>query len=481
MRWSKLFIPTLRENPAEVEGIGRQLLLRAGYVRQGRGGTNFLFLGWRSIGKIAAIVRQEMNALGAQEMFVSEGRLDQLARGELRSYKQLPQVWYQVGARAIEACSFDLYEPVLASFHRILQRCHVGQSFVLRSQSGEETMVQCKGCQYAAKVEAAVSQAAAPAIPDVEGDLTPEEFHTPGLKTIADLTVFTRLPESAQMKSLVMVADGSPVLVMVRGDHQLAEAKLRTVLRASDLRPANPEEIREWFGADAGSLGPVGVKNMRVLADEALRGRRNMISGANRNDYHLRHVTPGEDFHPEYFDLRQVATGDLCATCGGELEWVRCIELGSASKHDRPDLHLSNESGIEVTPEVGSYRISPENILRAVVEQSNDKDGMILPPALAPFAVVVTPVFYGDANQRQAAEEIYRACMESRVDVLLDDRDERPGVKFKDADMIGIPYRFTMGKKLAQGLVEIVERRTHQATDVPLAECAAFVRERTAQ
>ncbi|HLJ46849.1 MAG TPA: YbaK/EbsC family protein [Bryobacteraceae bacterium] len=493
MRWSKLFIPTLRENPADVEGIARQLLLRAGFVRLGSGGSSFLALGWRSLGKIAAIVRDEMQAIGGQEMLIAEPDMASIARGELRSYKQLPQVWYQLRAESMEACSFDLsgdesYVRVVEWVKAVLQRCGLdyvtvdgaGRSFVVLSASGEDEIVRCQGCQYAAKVQTAVSRATAPAIPDIEGDYAPEEFHTPGQKTIADLSVFTRLPESAQMKSLVMVADGGGVLVMVRGDHQLAEAKLRAVLGASELRPAKPEEIREWFGADAGSLGPVGVKNMRVLADEALRSRRNMISGSNRNDYHLRHVTPGEDFHPDYYDLRQAARGDLCVRCGGELEWIRCIEVGHATKRDKVDLHISNESGIEVTPAVGSYGIGMEQILRASVELSLDKDGMILPAAISPFDVVVTPVFYGDEKQRQAAEEIYHACVEMHVDVLLDDRDERPGVKFKDADLVGIPYRITIGKKLAQGLVEVVERRTHQASDVPVADCAAFIRDRSA-
>jgi prolyl-tRNA synthetase len=352
--------------------------------------------------------------------------------------------------------------------------------FMVASEAGEDYVVQCRQCGYSANLEKAVSVASAPAAGDPEGDREPEEFHTPGRKTIAEVAEFTGLPETSQMKSLVMVADGKPVLALLRGDHQLSETKFAGVTGSAEIRAAHPEEIRNWFGADAGSLGPLGVNKMRVVADQALAGRRNMISGANKDDYHLRHVTPGEDFQPEFADLRQVAAGDVCATCGSAVQLMKTVEIGHIFKlgykySEAMGLRVLNEAGVEVTPIMGSYGIGIERILSSAIELYHDKDGMALPPPIAPFQVVITPVNFSDAALRTAAEQVYRECRELGLDALLDDRDERPGVKFKDADLIGIPYRITIGKKLAQGSVEAVERRTKASSDVRVAEAARFV------
>ena len=560
MHWSKLFIPTLREDPAEAEVASHRLLLRAGYIRQLSAGIyDYLYLAQRAMLKITHIVREEMDAIGAQEFYLpalnpaelwqESGRwaamgdnmfrlkdrfgrplcltmtheevITSIARGELRSYKQLPQIWYQIQTKfrdeprpksgllrvrqfiMKDSYTFDLtpagldesYDKHYRAYCRIFDRCgleyvvveaHSGamggsqsHEFMVVSDAGEDFVVRGKG--YAANLEKAVSIPKPPAAPDPEGGLMPEEFHTPGRKTIAEVAEFTGLPETSQMKSLVMVADGKPVLVLVRGDHQLSETKFAGVTGAAEVRAARPEEIREWFGADAGSLGPVGLKNMRILADEALRGRRNMIAGANQNDYHLRHVTPGEDFQAEFFDLRQVAEGDTSIVDGGPLTVHKTVEIGHIFKlgykySDSMGLRVLDESGKEVTPIMGSYGIGIERILTAAVELYHDKDGIVLPAAIAPFTVVVTPVNFADEAQRKAAKEIYQACKAAGLDALLDDRDERPGVKFKDADLIGIPYRVTIGKKLPQGIVEVVERRTRKSTDVPAAEAAAFVK-----
>jgi prolyl-tRNA synthetase len=560
MYWSKLFIPTLREEPAEAEVASHRLLLRAGYIRQLAAGLySYLFLAQRSILKITQIVREEMDAIGAQEFYLpalhpgelwqESGRWDvmgdnmfrlkdrfgrplclgmtheevmtSIARGELRSYKQLPQIWYQIQTKfrdelrpksgllrvrqfiMKDSYTFDLtpagldesYDKHYKAYCRIFDRCgldyvvveaHSGamggsqsHEFMVVSDAGEDFVV--RGNNYAANLEKAVSIPQPPAKPDPAGDLTPEEFHTPGRKTIAEVAEFTGLPETSQMKSLVMVAGDKPVLVLLRGDHQLSETKFTGVIGAAEPRPARPEEIREWFGADAGSLGPVGVKNMPIVADEALRGRRNMITGANKNDYHLRHVTPGEDFQAEFFDLRQVAEGDTSIVDGGPLRVQKTVEVGHIFKlgykySESMGLRVLNESGEEITPIMGSYGIGIERILSAAVELYHDKDGMALPAAIAPFTVVVTPVNFGDETQRAAARTIYENCKAAGLDALLDDRDERPGVKFKDADLVGIPYRVTLGKKLPQGIVEVVERRTKKSTDVPVAEAAAFVK-----
>jgi prolyl-tRNA synthetase len=286
------------------------------------------------------------------------------------------------------------------------------------------------------------------------------------------------------MKSLVMMADGKMVLVMVRGDHHLSETKFASVTGATDIRPAHPEEIRDQFGADPGSLGPIGVK-LKILADEALRGRRNMIAGANKNDHHLRNVTPGEDFACEYHDLRQASEGDPSIVDGAPLTVHKTVEIGHIFKlgykySESMGLRVLDEAGKEVTPIMGSYGIGIERILCAAVELFHDKDGIVMPASIAPFTLVVTPINFADAAQNKAATEIYNAAKALGIDVLLDDRDERPGVKFKDADLIGIPYRINVGKKVAQGSVEVVDRRTKQSTDVAVAEAASFVQARLA-
>jgi prolyl-tRNA synthetase len=350
--------------------------------------------------------------------------------------------------------------------------------FMVVTDAGEDFVV--RGGDYAANLEKARSIAKPPAAADAEGDLSPEEFHTPGRKTIAEVAEFTGLPETSQMKSLVMVCDGKPVLAMLRGDHSLSETKLGGFLGAADIRPAHPEEIREWFAADAGSLGPVGVKKLRILADEALRGRRNMIAGANKNDHHLRNVTPGEDFQAEFCDLRQVMEGETSVTDGTPLTVHKTVEIGHIFKlgykySESMKLRVLNEAGEEVAPIMGSYGIGIERILCAAVELFHDKDGIVMPPSIAPFAVVVTPVNFKDEVSAKAAREIYDALKSVGIDALLDDRDERPGVKFKDADLIGIPYRITIGKKLSQGIVEVVDRRARASADVPVGEAAEYV------
>jgi len=563
MLWSKLFIPTLREDPAEAEVASHRLLLRAGYIRQLAAGIyTYLFLAQRSLLKIQRIVREEMDAMGAQEfhcpglnpaeVWQESGRWDIMgdnlfrlkdrfgrdlclgmtheevmtvvARGELRSYKQLPQIWYQIQTKfrdeprpksgllrvrqftMKDSYTFDMdqagldaaYEKHFRTYCRIFDRCglqytaveaHSGamggsqsHEFMVASDAGEDFVAICKGCGYSANLEKAASVPAAPGAPDPEGDLTPEEFHTPGRKTIADVAEFTGLPESSQMKSLVLVADGKPVLVMLRGDHQLSETKFGAVANDPEFRQAHPDEIRQWFGADAGSLGPVGVKNMPILADQALVGRRNMIAGANKNDYHLRHVTMGEDFEAEVNDLRQVAPGDLCVRCGSALDIVKCVEIGHIFKlgykySESMGLRVLNADGKEVTPIMGSYGIGIERILSAAIELYHDKDGMILPVAIAPFDVVVTPANNVDGAQMDAARKIYQECLDLGLDTLLDDRDERPGVKFKDADLIGVPFRVVVGKKLVTGMVELVERKTRKAADVPVDQVAARVKQ----
>ncbi len=557
MFWSKLFIPTLRETPAEAEVISHQLLLRGGYVRQlGAGIYSHLFLAQRSLRKIAQIIREEMDAIGGQEMLLpgitpaepwqESGRwtgmgdnmfrlkdrwgremclamtheeiMTTIARGELRSYKQLPQIWYQIQTKfrdearpksgllrvrtflMKDAYSFDLlpegldtaFDKHYDAYRKIFTRCGLdfvsvdadsgamggsqSTEFMVASTAGEDLIVLAG--TYAANLEKAVTTPTPPSQADPEGDLAPEEFHTPGFKTIAEVSAFTKLPETSQMKSLVMVAGDKPVLAMLRGDHQLSETKFAAALGVPEVRPALPQEIREWFGADPGSLGPVGITKMQIIADLALEGRRNMIAGANKDDYHLRNVTPGKDFQARFLDIRQAAEGDTVN--GVPVEFRKTIEIGHIFKlgykySKSMGLHVLDPNGKEVTVIMGSYGIGLERILAAAIEQHHDADGVAMPPSIAPFQVVVTPANYKDAAQREAAEKIYRECLALGLDALLDDRDERPGVKFKDADLIGFPFRITIGKKLAEGKVEFVTRHGKKSEDIPVETAAQMV------
>jgi prolyl-tRNA synthetase len=483
MLWTRSFFPTLRANPAD-EPLSRQLLQRAGYLR---GADRWLPLARRSLRRIASIVREEMDAAGGQEMMLpSSAAFESVAR-EVRTYKQLPQIWYRVGEQ-MEARWFfrdpapDQATPA-AVCRRVLDRCGVAYavtegSLVIYAEEGGDSIAACSRCGYAVPMELAEAAAAKPAVEDILGDFAPEPFHTPGRKTIAQVAEFVGLPESSQMKSLVLVVDGAPALVMLRGDHQLSEAKFAAVAGNAAFRTARPDELFEWFGAGAGSLGPVGVKNMPVLMDRALAGRRNMIAGANRDDYHLRNLTPGEDFQAAVHDLRQVVAGDACLRCGAVIAERKAIELARFEPaRAMADLHVTNASAQEVSLTMGAYRVAIERILPAIALTSYDADGLILPRSLAPFDVLVTPANYSDAAQREAADAIYARCQALGLDALLDDRDERPGVKFKDADLIGVPYRITVGKKLAAGLVEIVERKMKLTKTTAAAEAAAAVRE----
>jgi prolyl-tRNA synthetase len=479
MLWSKLFTPTLRASPSG-EPLSRQLLQRAGYLR---GADRWLPLGQRSLGRIARIIRSQLDAAGGQEMRLPDAAAFELIAREVRSYKQLPQLWYRFGTE-MDARTFSLDPaPLDEVCRRALDRCGVGYAVTERSlavyaEEGAEPIAACSSCAYASPMEIAEATASKPAAEDPPGDLAPEPFHTPGRKTIAEVAEFVGLPESGQMKSLILVANDAPVLVMLRGDHQLSEAKFAAAVCDSRFRAARSDELFEWFGAGAGSLGPVGVKNMRILMDRALAGRRNMIAGANRDDYHLRNVTPGQDFQAEVRDLRQIAAGEACARCVAPLEERKAMELARFDPpRPMPDLHVANAEAKETASSMSGFSIRVERILNAAAIAGNDADGLILPRAIAPFDVIVTPANYREAAQRQAAHSIYDQCARLELECLLDDRDERPGVKFKDADLIGVPYRITVGKKLAEGRVEIVERKSKQTKDAAAADAAAAVNE----
>jgi len=554
MRWSQTFIPTLREEPAEAEVPSHRLLLRAGYVRQVAAGVYaHLFLAQRSLLKVMRIIREEMNAIGAQEFYLPalnpvelwkesgryqsygetlfkltdrnqhemclgvthEEEMTNIARNELRSYKQLPQIWYQIQEKfrdeprpksgllrlrefwMKDSYSFDVddagldisYQKHYRAYQRIFERCGLkfvvveafsgtmggthSHEFAAPTEAGEDSLAISE-CGYAANLEKAEGQA--PPVEDLPGDAPPEPFPTPGQKTIDDLANFTGESPRRLMKTLVYVVESKPVVLLLRGDHTLSETKLTTALGTDVFRPATPEEALALHGAHLGSLGPVGLKGVRILADRALQGRKNLITGANRDDTHLRNVTPGRDFQAEYRDLRVVTTGDLCPRCGRPLQIRIAVELGHIFKLGRrysETMHATvlDENGKEIPLVMGSYGIGVERILSAAVEQNHDQDGMFLPRVIAPFDVILTAANMDDADLRAAAEKLYEEMLAHSVDVLFDDREERPGVKFKDADLIGVPYRVTLGKrKFAQGLAEIFQRSTKRVRDVKLSE-----------
>ena len=567
MRWSQYFIPTLREDPADAEVVSHKLLLRAGIVRQLSAGIySYLPLGQRIALKVMQILREEMNRIGGQEFYLpalhpaelwqESGRwsaigddmfrlkdrkgadmclgmtheevFTSIARNEIRSYKQLPQVWYQIQIKfrdeprpksglmrlrtfiMKDAYTFDLDREGLdrsfidqrEAYKRIFTRCGIefsiveassgsmggseSSEFVAKTPAGEDLIASCANCGYAANLEKATSRL--PSIEDEPGPDAPEEFPTPGVRTIEDLTTFPGgAAADRQIKSLVYVAtiDGEArvILALLRGDHQLHEVKFTDALGAIAVRPAHAEEIRELFGASAGSLGGVRAKQralevqqeLFIIADEALKNRHNMTTGANKDDHHIRGVNIERDIDvDQWADLRTVNSGEACPRCdSGTLEVYKAMEIGHIFKLGRKysesmGATVLTQDGKEVPIVMGSYGIGVERIITAAVEQSNDKDGIIWPKSIAPFDVIVTVTNLKDEKLRDAGERLYQDLTGARLEVLLDDRDERAGVKFKDADLIGVPYRITLGKKIAGGMVELFDRRTRQSEDVKI-------------
>ena len=599
-RWSQLFIPTLREAPADAEVASHRFLVRAGYIRQLAAGIySHLFLGQRTLLRITQVVRQEMNRIGQEfllpalnprELWESSGRwalmgdnmfrlkdragrdlclgmtheevMTEIARKELRSYKQLPQIWYQIQTKfrdeprpksglirvrqfiMKDSYSFDIdqagldvsYKKHYEVYCRVFDRCglkyavveaHSGamggsqsHEFMVMTDAGEDMVASCVNCGYAANLEKAVSKLA-PAH-DLVGEGGPEEVQTPGMKTIEDVARFLGVSPTQKIKTLALMQldEGSrdpskrktrAVIVLLRGDHSLNEAKLSTALGGGEFRPMHDEEIRRVFSSPAGYLGPVKLpveeavqlgetekpqraKTARVedpvpeslpllLADTALRGRKNLIAGANKENYHLKNVTPGRDFHPtEWVDLRSVSAGEGCPNCGSALVVGKAMEIGHIFKlgykyTTSMGATVLDKDGKEVTPIMGSYGIGVERILAAAIEQNNDQDGFWLPRAIAPFDVVVTPTNVNEAKLLGAAEEVANKLEAAGFEVLFDDRDERPGVKFKDADLVGIPYRINVGKKVTEGKVEVVTRSTRRSQDANISAIEAVFKE----
>jgi len=584
-RWSKLFIPTLREAPADAEVASHKLLLRAGYIRQLSAGIySYLPLGQRALNKITAIVREEMDRIGQEfllpalnpaELWQESGRwagmgdnmfrlkdrkgaelclamtheevMTSIARNELRSYKQLPQIWYQIQTKfrdeprpksgllrvrqfiMKDSYSFDIDEAGLdesynkhdTAYRRIFTRCGLefvaveadsgamggsqSQEFMVYTEAGED-LIASSSSGYAANLEKATSKLA-----PVE-DLTPtsdkpEEVHTPDSRTIGEVGAFLKTQAHHQMKTMAYIVEHPDtdakqiktvgktraVVAFLRGDHQLNEAKLRTVA-LGEPRPMTPEEIAEVFRAPAGYLGPIGLEaaphprkpGVLVILDAALEGHTNLIAGANKEEYHLRNVTPGRDFKPTLIaDIRNINEGEPDPIAGEPLRLGKAVEIGHIFKlgykySESMGARVLNADGKEITPIMGSYGIGLERILTATIESSaaafksqypdteRAGEAYALPASIAPYEVVVTITNVREEPLLTAGEKLAAELEAAGIDVLLDDRDERAGVKFKDAELIGVPYRINIGKKLAEGQVELVDRLMQTTTDLAL-------------
>lgn len=567
MRWSQSFIPTLRDDPADAEAISHRLLVRGGFIRQlSAGHYSILPLGQRTRLKIEGIIRDEMNGIGGQEVLLptlhpaevwkQSGRFDIMGENlfkmidrkgvenvmgmteeelfailasELSSYRQLPQIWYQIHTKyrdeprpksgllrvreftMKDAYTLDLDADGLdtgfwkhhGAYQRIFSRLGLDAvdvqassgamggsesiEFMVRSEAGEDWIVTCPECDYRANLERAVS--AVSPVDDGGERHQPERLATPGLRTIAALA--EAHPGVAdphrQLKTLVYVVDGGLVLAVVRGDHDLQEQKLLDAAGAGEARPATAEEVEAALGAKPGSLGGVGVSHLPVFVDEALRGRFNMVTGANENDWHWTGVDPARDI-PEirWADLRAVAAGEGCIECGAALDMWKGIEIGHIFKLGTKfsvafEAIVQDVDGNSHPIVMGSYGIGVERNMAAVIETHHDERGMVWPVSIAPFEVVITVLRPDDDAAREASETLYGQLTAAGIEVLLDDRAERPGVKFADAELIGIPWRITVGPRgVAAGKVELTERASMETTEPGLDEVVALVSENVA-
>ncbi len=557
MRWSSLFIPTLRDAPAEAEAVSHRLLVRGGFMRQLQSGHySMLPLGWRVHQKVGEVIRQEMDAIGAQEFLLpamhpasvwqASGRWESmgdemfrltdrkgadLALGmtheevfagianELNSYRDLPQLWYQIqwkfrdeprpksGLLRVrefamkDSYSFDLDDAGLDvsfdahhdAYQRIFRRLDLDAlpveassgamggsasiEFMVESSAGEDDVAICGGCGYSANVERATS--ALPKVENRPGGDAPERFATPGIRTIAALSEAGHPPEH-QVKTLVYRVDGAITLILLRGDHPFLEQKFVDATGAVEVVPADGDEIRAALGASPGSLGAVGVTGLTIYADESLRSRSGMTTGANEDDVHLEGVDVERDVAVDHWlDLRSILAGEACASCGVALRIARCIEAGHIFKLGRRyseamDVTVLDADGVNRVPTMGSYGIGVGRAMAAVAETHHDENGLVWPMSIAPYEVVLTVVKVDHEESMGCAERLYDELRAAGVDVLLDDRAGRPGVKFADAELIGIPLRVTIGPRgLENSIVELTARTDGERHDVPVDDVVA--------
>ena len=552
MRFSKMFIPTLREAPADAEAVSHILMLRAGFVRQLAAGLYILLpLGWKVLKRINAILKEEMDSIGGQELSMpvlhpaevwqQTGRWDAiggemfrlkdrtgrdmclgmtheeimtwLASREIRSYRDMPQIWYQIQTKLRDEArpksgilrtrefimkdsySSDSSEDGLeknyqlhaGAYHRIFARCGLeflqvesdpgmmggatAHEFMAPSPAGEDEVALCKSCGYSANVELALSTP----LKNVPADWQPEEVHTPDKRTVQEVSNFLKLSPSYFIKSILVISENGPVLALVRGDQGLHEKKLSKIIGSH--RPAQKAEVKDILGVEAGFIGPMGQK-VRVIGDECLKDGL-YVGGANKPHYHMKGIKAGRDFQAEWHDIHVAKEGDVCVVCGGTLHIERVIEIGNifrlGTKYSAAlKAVFLDENGQEKPVIMGSYGIGPARIAAAAIEQNNDKDGIIWPGSISPFDIELLPLNMNDPKTVELAEKLYLSLKEKGLDVLMDDREERAGVKFKDADLIGIPTQVIIGEKnLKEGLVEIKDRRTKETVKVGIDEVTA--------
>jgi prolyl-tRNA synthetase family II len=563
MRWTQLFVPTLRENPGGADSASHRLLLRAGYIRQLMAGHySLLPLAMRVRAKIVEVIREEMDRIGGQEfllpvmhpaevwqrtgrwttmgeeMFRLQDRkganvalgmtheeIFTLLALELSSYRELPQIWYQIQTKLRDeprpksgllrvreftmkdSYSFDLDEAGLdrafdlhhEAYSRIFTRLGIpfvpaeassgtmggstSVEFVAPTEAGEDDVVRCPTGDYAANVEKATSPVAA--VQDPTTVPPAEQFATPGVQTIADLEAAPYgVPGERQIKTLTYVVDGQLTLVLLRGDHTLMEQKLVDQTGTPAIRPAHPDEVKAALGASPGSLGAVGVHDLPVIADTALQGRRDMVTGANTDGFHLRHVDVERDIVVgRWSDLRRVGGGDPCPRCGRPLEQFRAVEIGHIFKLGRMysealGATVLDDQGKARTLVMGSYGIGVERALATIVEVHHDQAGIVWPFQVAPFELAVVPLATGDAAAAEVAERLYGELLAAGVDAVIDDRPDHPGAKLTDVELVGIPYRLVVGPRgLADGVVELTTRRSGETVRIPMEEAVARVGE----
>jgi prolyl-tRNA synthetase len=558
MRYSKTLIPTLREIPSDAEAISHKLMLRAGFIRQLASGLYiYLPLAVKVMNNINNIIRVQMNKIGAQEVSMpvlhpaevwqQTGRWDEigaemfrlkdrtnrdmclamtheeimtwLAAHEIKSYKDMPQIWYQIQTKLRDEArpksgilrtreftmkdsySFDIdeqalqvsYDKHISAYNKIFSRCglkfHMVDSdpgmmggamaheYMAKSPAGEDEIALCDVCGYASNVELAVSLCSHPK--DI--DMKYEEIETPNMKTVEDVSNYLKLSPEYFIKSLLVIGEKMPVLVLVRGDQMLHENKLERII--GRFRHAKIDEIQTILKVEAGFIGPVG-HNIRIIADNSLK-KGIYISGANKKDFHQKGITPDEHFKPEWHDIRTIKEGEFCPKCTPPtltpLRIERVIEIGNifklGTKYSKALNAIFLDNNGKTKPIImGSYGIGPARVAAAAVEQNNDADGIIWPLSIAPFAVEIISVTIKDEESVKRADNIYEYLMSQSIDVLIDDRNERPGVKFKDADLIGIPYQVIIGAKgIAEGFIELKNRATKETSRLDLKDAGVKI------
>lgn len=565
LRYSKLFLPTLKEEPADAEVISHKLMVRAGMIRKLAAGIyTYLPLGLRSIKKVENIVREEMNRAGAIELLMplvlpaelwkESGRWDKygkellrfrdraerefclgptheeiitdIVRKEVRSYKQLPLILYQIQTkfrdeirprfgvmRAREfimkdAYSFDIddegadksYWTMYNAYNRIFERCglefravladtgniggNFSHEFMVLAPTGEDVIMSCNRCHYTANLELAeIGEGENSKVGNLEEEETTQEIHTPNMKTVEQVASFLRVEPNRLIKTMIIEADRKPVAALVRGNHELSLTKLKRAIGADIVQLGSERTIEDVTGGPIGFSGPVGIK-VKIIADRSLKNIRNAVTGANKRDYHLINVNPDRDFHVDQFvDIRVASDGDLCPRCkDGVLRSSRGIEVGHVFKlgtkySEAMGAAFVDQNGKERFFIMGCYGIGIGRTVAAAIEQNYDENGIVLPTSLAPYEVIVLPLNMKDGQVRSVSEDVYKRLLAIGAEVIIDDREESAGVKFKDADLIGIPIHVVIGQKvLKEGTVEIKLRKGRVSKKVKVEDVEREIR-----